>query len=581
MIGKEIGIYRITGKLGQGGMGTVFKAVDMNLDRVVALKVLNSEVADSPELVERFRSEARVQAGLGHPNVATLYAFLVWEGLPVMVMEFIEGETFQQMIARRGPIPAQISLPLFRQALMGIGAAHRRGIIHRDIKPANIMLNENGVVKVMDFGIAKVLGSSLATSTNLRMGTSCYMSPEQITGAVVDARSDIYSLGVTLYELLAGMLPFEGDSDFAIQTAHLEQAPAPPTVYYPHIPPHVVAAVMQALEKKPENRFASVEAFAAALEGGAAMPPQAAQTMVLHETRFAPPPPPPASPVLAPPPVAPPPPVQPFVTPPVPVGPKWGLIGGGVAAAALLAGGLFYVNSVNQQREVDRQRMVLQRQDAEKKRQAAIQAEREQEAKAEEERNAQELTERVKREQEEYQQEQEQERAKAAAAQRVARQRPVSNTQQAPAAVPTPTPSAPAQPTPAQPTPAAPSYVPPPQSQPEPAQTNYFQQLSGTWRGSYLCTQGQTEAEIVISASPKGINAVIAFAVPRSKPGSFFMNGYFLPATNQLFLRFVRWGNHPKNYVPANISGTVDLRQGAISGTVIAPGCSTIQLRRQ
>src|SRR5713226_7602402 len=159
MIGTEVGNYRILEKLGEGGMGVVYKAVDVNLDRVVAIKALNAELAGNPELEQRFRAEAKAQANLNHTNLATLYTLIVQDGRPWMVMEFIEGENFEQMVQRRGPIPSQDAIPLFRQALLGMGHAHRVGIIHRDIKPSNIMLNKQGIVKVMDFGIAKVLGA--------------------------------------------------------------------------------------------------------------------------------------------------------------------------------------------------------------------------------------------------------------------------------------------------------------------------------------------------------------------------------------------------------------------------------------
>jgi serine/threonine protein kinase len=267
VIGREIAHYRILDKLGEGGMGIVYKAVDVNLDRIVALKLLTSDLGNNPELESRFRSEAKMQATLNNPNIAMLYAFLVWEGRAVMVMEYIEGETFQQLIARRGPIPSDVAVPLFKQALLGIGAAHRRGIVHRDIKPANIMLNREGLVKVMDFGIAKVLGVTGATRTNVQMGTVWYMAPEQVLNRPIDARTDIYALGITLYEMLSGIVPFSADSEYEVLTAHVQQEPPPPTIHYPHIPPAVEAAVMRALSKDPNRRFASTAEFGMALEG--------------------------------------------------------------------------------------------------------------------------------------------------------------------------------------------------------------------------------------------------------------------------------------------------------------------------
>lgn len=266
MIGMQIGSYKILEKLGEGGMGVVYKAIDTGLDRAVAMKVLNTDLSKNPEIVERFRSEAKAQANLNHTNLATLYAFLTSEGTAFMVMEFVDGETFQQMIMRRGPIPEQEAIPLFRQALLGIGYAHRAGIIHRDIKPSNLMLNKSGIVKVMDFGIAKVMGTRGLTRTGTQMGTVAYMSPEQIQNRVVDIRSDIYELGVTLYQMLTGHLPFDSDSDFEIMQNHVRTPPPPPSRFYPYLRKEVENVVLKSLEKSPDNRFQTVEQFGAALE---------------------------------------------------------------------------------------------------------------------------------------------------------------------------------------------------------------------------------------------------------------------------------------------------------------------------
>jgi serine/threonine protein kinase len=266
MIGTEIGSYRILEKLGQGGMGVVYKAIDTGLDRMVAMKVLNPDLSRNPELVERFRAEARAQANLNHTNLATLYAFMVHQGTAMMVMEFVEGETFAQMIRRRGPIPEVEAIPLFRQALLGIGYAHRAGILHRDIKPSNLMLNKNGLVKVMDFGIAKVMGARGMTRTGTQLGTLAYMSPEQIQNRNVDIRSDIYELGITLYEMLTGHLPFESDSEFQIMQDHVYTPPPPPSKYYPYINKGVENVILKSIEKNSDARFQTVEQFGAALE---------------------------------------------------------------------------------------------------------------------------------------------------------------------------------------------------------------------------------------------------------------------------------------------------------------------------
>jgi eukaryotic-like serine/threonine-protein kinase len=266
MTGTQIGNYKILEKLGEGGMGTVYKAVDINLERTVAIKALNAELTGNPELEKRFRAEAKAQANLNHTNLATLYALLIEEGRPWMVMEFIEGETFEQIVQRRGPIPSNEAVPLFRQALLGVGYAHRMGVVHRDIKPSNMMLNKQGIVKVMDFGIAKVLGARGMTKTGTQMGTAFYMSPEQVLNRGVDIRSDIYSLGVTLYELLTANVPFNGDSDYQIMTDHVNAPPPLPTKFYPYIPQGLQNAVLKALEKNPDARFQTVEEFGVALE---------------------------------------------------------------------------------------------------------------------------------------------------------------------------------------------------------------------------------------------------------------------------------------------------------------------------
>jgi serine/threonine protein kinase len=180
-------------------------------------------------------------------------------------MEFIEGETLQALIARRGPVPAHVSLPLFKQALIGVAAGHRRGIIHRDLKPANLMVNIEGIIKITDFGIAKIQSSSGLTKVSTRIGSASYTAPEQIKGLPVDVRTDIYALGVTLYELLAGRPPFLSKVLFELEMAHVHEIPVPPTAHYPHIPQAAVDATMRALAKDPNDRFGSVEEFMRAL----------------------------------------------------------------------------------------------------------------------------------------------------------------------------------------------------------------------------------------------------------------------------------------------------------------------------
>ena len=266
MIGTQLGHYQILDKLGEGGMGVVYKAMDISLERYVAIKVLTDETTSNPELMERFRIEAIAQARLSQTNIATLHAFEQVGTKWLIAMEYLDGESFEQMISRRGPIPSEEAVPLFRQALMGVGYAHRMGIVHRDIKPSNIMVTKSGIVKVMDFGIAKVIGGQRLTRTGTRIGTVAYMSPEQIRNMPVDIRSDIYSLGVTLYEFLTAHLPFEAVSDFQMMSDHINTPPPVPTRHYPYIPAGVERATLEALSKDPDQRFQTCEAFGVALE---------------------------------------------------------------------------------------------------------------------------------------------------------------------------------------------------------------------------------------------------------------------------------------------------------------------------
>jgi hypothetical protein len=265
VIGNLLKQYRLDEIIGQGGMGVVYRALDTNLERVVAVKVLSSTLRDDPEFVARFRQEARIQAGLNHPNIATLFDFFIWNDMPVAVMELIKGETLRSMVDRTGPIPAHIALPIFVQALRGVAAGHKLGIIHRDLKPSNLMITEEGVVKITDFGIAKVRNNSGQTRVSTRVGSASYMAPEQILGRPVDEKTDIYIMGGTLYELLTGRPPFQGLSQFEIDSAHVRESPQLPTEFIVNIPPAAVGAIMKALAKEPSDRFATAEEFIQAL----------------------------------------------------------------------------------------------------------------------------------------------------------------------------------------------------------------------------------------------------------------------------------------------------------------------------
>ncbi len=287
MIGDLIDHYRVLELVGRGAMGVVYKALDLNLDRPVAIKVMSAEARNDPDFVERFRQEARLQAALNHPNVALLFDYFVHDGAPVAVMEFIDGESLEQLIRRRGAIPAHESIPLFKQALRGVAAAHRAGIIHRDLKAANLMITRDDVVKVMDFGIAKRQGATGATKASTSIGSPLYMAPEQILGRAVDCRTDVYALGVTLYQLLSGQPPFNprGKTEYSVLNAHVNDLPEPPTVYCRDIPQPIVDAVMRSLAKEPEARFQSADDFMRALPDVPA--PSAAAARVVRRARRA------------------------------------------------------------------------------------------------------------------------------------------------------------------------------------------------------------------------------------------------------------------------------------------------------
>src|SRR6266852_7775731 len=261
MIGSVVGNYKIIDKIGEGGMGAVFKGVDLMLEREVAIKMLRPELARQPNVVERFRTEAVTLAKLNHSNVATLHSFFRQGEDFFMVMEFVRGRTLDEVIRAQGAMRCDQAIELFCMALEGIDHAHKMGIVHRDIKPANMMLTDTGSIKVMDFGIARVLGTDRLTKAGHLIGTVEYMSPEQVRGEETDARSDIYSLGTLLYEMLTGRVPFNSTSEYELMRCQIEDTPTPPRALAPQVPVAVEQAIMCALAKKPEARYQSASEF--------------------------------------------------------------------------------------------------------------------------------------------------------------------------------------------------------------------------------------------------------------------------------------------------------------------------------
>jgi serine/threonine protein kinase len=272
MIGTTVGKYRIVDKLGRGGMGTVYKAVDETLDREVAIKVLNPDLTDA-DLLKRFRGEAVTLARLNHPGIATIYELHHQQDDLLMVMEFVRGETFHDLSDRLGAIAAPQAAHLCMQVLDALGHAHRAGVVHRDLKPANLMITESGAVKIMDFGIARVLGTEHFTHGGYMMGTPAYMAPEQVLGREIDGRADLYSVGVVLYRLLTGRLPFNADTAISMVQMQISEPPTPILSFKPDLPAWCTGVAERALAKSPSDRFQSAEEFRSVLL--AAVTPQA------------------------------------------------------------------------------------------------------------------------------------------------------------------------------------------------------------------------------------------------------------------------------------------------------------------
>jgi serine/threonine-protein kinase len=256
LVGQEIDGYRILDVLGRGGMGVVYKVKNLSLDRVEALKVIAPFLVRDDQFLRRFQIEARALARIHHPNIVTVHTLRESELGHYLTMEYVDGQTLGDLIEARGALPWHEVLPLFTQLLEAFEYAHDRGIIHRDIKPRNIMLTADDTVKVMDFGLAKFYLNQDVTQTAGVSGTLCYMSPEQIRGAKLDQRSDLFSLGLTLYELVSGQLPFDRhDSQFSIQRAIVEESFEPPHRRHTAVPERLSEIVMRTLEKDPDQRY--------------------------------------------------------------------------------------------------------------------------------------------------------------------------------------------------------------------------------------------------------------------------------------------------------------------------------------
>jgi len=263
--GSMVGSYLLGELVGEGGMGLVYKATDTVLDRTVALKILPPYLTQNPDLLHRIRTEAHAQARLHHPNIVTLYSVLEVPSGFVLVMEYVEGVTLRQHIQTHGPLAPAEAVRIFDQAMRGVADAHEKGIVHRDLKPDNIFLTRNGEVKIMDFGVAKIVDSREPTRTRSLVGTLLYIAPEQINGRDADFRSDVYTLGIALFETVTGRLPFERSSDYALMHAHVLEKPPRPRGLRSNLPAELESVILRSIEKEPDRRFQTMEEFRSAL----------------------------------------------------------------------------------------------------------------------------------------------------------------------------------------------------------------------------------------------------------------------------------------------------------------------------
>jgi len=262
MEGRKLGgRYEILYRVGGGGMAVVYKAKDLLLNRYVAIKVMNESLSNDTEFIRRFSREAQAAASLSHPNVVNVYDVGREGHIHYIVMEYVEGPTLKEYIQENGPLPPEDAVHIASQICDALAHAHDNQIIHRDIKPHNILLGKNGRVKVTDFGIARAATSSTITQTGSVMGSVHYFSPEQARGGVIGEKSDLYSLGIVMYEMVTGELPFDGDSAIGIALKHLQEPVVAPRELRPDLPDNVNQVILKAMEKDPERRFASARAM--------------------------------------------------------------------------------------------------------------------------------------------------------------------------------------------------------------------------------------------------------------------------------------------------------------------------------
>ena len=262
---SQLGRYNIIGELGQGAMGTVYKAVDPLIDRIVAIKTINLSLAmdEKDEYESRFYQEAKAAGRLSHPNIVTIYDVGKSGEIAYIAMEFLQGRELRDVLNDGKRMPVEQVINVVAQVAQGLAYAHEHGIVHRDVKPSNIMIVRDGHVKITDFGIARMASAAVRTQTGMVLGSPKYMSPEQVVGKLTDQRSDIFSLGVMLYEMLTGQAPFAGENVNAIMYQTLNSVPPPPSSLSPNVPEMLNFIVAKALAKKLEHRYQDAKEFAA------------------------------------------------------------------------------------------------------------------------------------------------------------------------------------------------------------------------------------------------------------------------------------------------------------------------------
>ncbi len=263
------GRYQLQGLIGRGIMATIYRGWDIRMNRVVAIKVLREVYNTSRKFVKRFQLEAKAASALRHPNIVQVYDYGQTGGNYYIVMELVEGTDLRHYLHPRGVLDVGQAVAIAHDVALGLGAAHRRGIVHRDVKPQNILVGHDGSIKLTDFGIASVykdINAERLTTTGMTLGTVQYYAPEQAQGEIVSPAADVYALGIVMYEMLTGRVPFDGDTPVAVAWQHIQDAPIPPSQLNPHIPPALEETILRCLEKVPKMRFRDGSQLAQALE---------------------------------------------------------------------------------------------------------------------------------------------------------------------------------------------------------------------------------------------------------------------------------------------------------------------------